>query len=91
MTVLNRLRDNSVFPFNIIRKPPRLAEHGKAQVNSWVVYILNMDERKKKAGLSEMCGFPISYRTGIKSCVRMYIASKRIELESPGWSGLVGF
>ena len=36
-----------------------------------------------------ICSFLISYRTGIKSCVCMHIASKQIELESPGWSGLV--
>ena len=33
--------------------------------------------------------FAIGYQTGIKSCVRMHITSKRIELESPGWSGFV--
>ena len=33
--------------------------------------------------------FPPGYVTGITRCVRMHITSKRIELESPGWSGFV--
>ncbi len=33
--------------------------------------------------------FPIGNHTGIISCVRLYITSKRIELESPSWSGFV--
>ena len=36
-----------------------------------------------------MENFPIGYHTGIMSCVRIYVTSKRIELVSPGWSGYV--
>ena len=43
------------------------------------------DKRKIQVGR----GFPIGYQKGIKNCVRMHIASRRIELESPGWSGFV--
>ena len=38
-----------------------------------------LDKRK-----IHMRGFPIGYQTGIKSCVRMHITTKQIELESPG-------
>ena len=33
--------------------------------------------------------FPFGYITGIMRCFGMHIISKRIELESPGWSGFV--
>ncbi len=43
---------------------------------------------KKKSSPIHTENFPIGYHTGIMSFVRMYITSKRIELESPGWSVL---
>ena len=33
--------------------------------------------------------FPPGYIAGIMRCVCMHITSKRIKLESPGWSGFV--
>ena len=46
-------------------------------------------EFKKNSSLIHIENFPISYHPGIMSCVRIYITSKQIELESPGWSGFV--
>ncbi len=46
---------------------------------------------KRKILVLSYTSLTIGYQTGIKSCVRMHIAFKRIELESPGWSGLVRF
>ena len=47
------------------------------------------DKRKILVWLKQT--FPFGYQTGIKSYVCTHITSKRIELESPDWSGLVRF
>ena len=45
ITVPNRIPDDSVFTFKLVRKTPDLIEYGKASKRSGVVYLSNKDER----------------------------------------------
>ena len=50
----------------------------------------NVDLAVASRAKKQLQNFPLTH-CDVDKCIRMDITSKRIELESPGWSGFVRF